>query len=294
MKANPWWVHPVLLTTGLIYGANYSIAKSLMPEPVSAFGFIFLRVLVAGLIFWLLSWAFVNESIESRRDFLKLMASAFFGAAVNMLLFFKGLSMTSPVNGSLIMTLTPVVVVTVSYFVLRERITSRKVLGLALGFGGAVFLIGLHEFSISNESLLGDLMMIGNASTYAVYLVLVKPLMARYHPITVMKWVFLFGLIFITPFSIGEAVSIPFATLNTSQWFSMAYVILGTTVFAYIANAAALKHINSSVVGYYIFLQPLFAALIEVVTGRELPTVGKLISATLIFLGVYLVSVRRG
>lgn len=284
----------MLLTTGLIYGANYSIAKSLMPEPVSAFGFIFLRVLVAGLIFWLLSWAFVNESIESRRDFLKLMASAFFGAAVNMLLFFKGLSMTSPVNGSLIMTLTPVVVVTVSYFVLRERITSRKVLGLALGFGGAVFLIGLHEFSISNESLLGDLMIIGNASTYAVYLVLVKPLMARYHPITVMKWVFLFGLIFITPFSIGEAVSIPFATLNTSQWFSMAYVILGTTVFAYIANAAALKHINSSVVGYYIFLQPLFAALIEVVTGRELPTVGKLISATLIFLGVYLVSVRRG
>ena len=294
MKANPWWVHPVLLTTGLIYGANYSIAKSLMPEPVSAFGFIFLRVLVAGLIFWLLSWAFVNESIESRRDFLKLMASAFFGAAVNMLLFFKGLSMTSPVNGSLIMTLTPVVVVTVSYFVLRERITSRKVLGLALGFGGAVFLIGLHEFSISNESLLGDLMIIGNASTYAVYLVLVKPLMARYHPITVMKWVFLFGLIFITPFSIGEAVSIPFATLNTSQWFSMAYVILGTTVFAYIANAAALKHINSSVVGYYIFLQPLFAALIEVVTGRELPTVGKLISAALIFMGVYLVSVRRG
>lgn len=283
-----------MLTTGLIYGANYSIAKSLMPEPVSAFGFIFLRVLVAGFVFWLLSWVFVNESIESKRDFLKLMASAFFGAAVNMLLFFKGLSMTSPVNGSLIMTLTPVVVVTVSYFVLRERITSRKVLGLALGFGGAVFLIGLHEFSISNESLLGDLMIMGNASTYAVYLVLVKPLMARYHPITVMKWIFLFGLIFITPFSIGEAVNTPFATLNTSQWLSMAYVILGTTVFAYIANAAALKHINSSVVGYYIFLQPLFAALIEVVTGRELPTVGKLVSAALIFMGVYLVSVRRG
>lgn len=292
MKARPWWVHPVLLTTGLVYGANYSIAKSVMPEPVSPFGFIFIRVLAAGLLFWLLGYLFVPEKIGSRRDFVKLMASGFFGAAINMLLFFQGLSMTSPVNGSLIMTLTPVVVVTVSYFVLKESITSRKVLGLAFGFGGAVFLIGLHEFSITNDSLLGDIMIIGNASTYAIYLVIVKPLLGRYHPVTVIKWVFLFGLIFIIPFSAHEAWATPFGTLSTGQWLSMAYVVLGTTVFAYIANAAALKYVNSSIVGYYIFLQPLFAALIEVLAGREVPTIGKVVSAFMIFLGVYLVSVK--
>jgi len=294
MKASPWWVHPALLITGLLYGANYSIAKSVMPEPVSPFGFIFVRVLLACGLFWLIAFAFPADKIHSRSDYFRLMASAIFGAGTNMLLFFKGLSMTSPVNGSLIMTLTPVVVVTVSYLVLKERITRRKVIGLGLGFGGAVFLIGLHEFSFDNNSLLGDLMVIGNAVTYAIYLVLVKPLMAKYHPVTVAKWVFLFGLIFVTPFAINAAWNIPFATLSAGQWASVTYVILGTTVFAYLANISALKHVNSSVVGYYIFLQPLFAALIEIVSGRELPTVGKLISAALIFLGVYLVSVKRG
>ncbi len=294
MKSNPWWVHPALLMTGLIYGANYSIAKSVMPEPVSPFGFIFIRVLIACTFFWLISFAIAPERIKSRRDYFRLFGSAIFGAGINMLLFFKGLSMTSPVNGSLIMTLTPVVVVTVSYIVLKESITRRKILGLAFGFSGAVFLIGLHEFSLSNDSLLGDLMVIGNAATYGIYLVLVKPLMARYHPITVAKWVFLFGLFFITPFSISGAMHISFAELTNVQWASVTYVILGTTVFAYLANISALKHVNSSVVGYYIFLQPLFAALIEIATGRELPTIGKLVSAILIFLGVYLVSVKRG
>ncbi|MEQ8812524.1 MAG: DMT family transporter [Imperialibacter sp.] len=294
MKANPWWVHPALLITGLLYGANYSVAKSVMPEPVSPFAFILVRVLFATAVFWLIHPLFTNERIESRKDFVRLVACGFFGAAINMLMFFQGLSMTSPVNGALIMTLTPVVVVTMSYFLLKERITRRKALGLAFGLCGAVFLVGLHEFSFSNSFLLGDLLVIGNAISYAIYLVLVKRLMARYHPLTVVKWTFLFGLIFVAPFSIHEAVAIPFGDLSGAQWLSIGYVLLGTTVIAYIANVSALKYVNSSVVGYYIFLQPLFATLIEVVSGRELPTIGKVISAALIFLGVYLVSVKRG
>ncbi|WP_339784934.1 MAG: DMT family transporter [Imperialibacter sp.] len=294
MKANPWWVHPALLITGLLYGANYSVAKSVMPEPVSPFAFILVRVFVATVLFWLIQPLFTNEKIESRKDFIRLAVCGFFGAAINMLMFFKGLSMTSPVNGALIMTLTPVAVVTMSYFLLKERITTRKAIGLSFGLAGAVSLVGLHEFSFSNSFLLGDLLVIGNAVSYAIYLVLVKRLMAHYHPLTVVKWTFLFGLLFVTPFSIHEAVNIPFGDLSSAQWISIAYVLIGTTVIAYIANVSALKYVNSSVVGYYIFLQPLFATLIEVVSGRELPTVGKLISAALIFLGVYLVSVKRG
>lgn len=293
MKNHPWWVHPILLTTSLLYGSNYSIAKSVMPEPVSPFGFILIRVTVAGALFWLLHAIFIKESIQYKRDYLRIALCGFFGAAVNMLLFFKGLSLTSPVNASLIMTLTPVVVVTASYFLLKERITQRKALGLAFGFGGAVSLIGLHEFALTNDFLVGDLMVMGNASTYAIYLVLVKPLMARYHPLTVIKWLFLFGGVLILPFTFNQALSIPFSALDKLQWGSLAFVVLFTTVFAYLANVSALKYVNSSLVGYYIFLQPVFATFIEVVTGREIPTVGKLISALLIFAGVYLVSVRK-
>lgn len=293
MKNHPWWVHPILLITSLLYGSNYSIAKSVMPEPVSPFGFILIRVVVAGALFWFLHAVFVRESIQYKRDYLRIAVCGFFGAAVNMLLFFKGLSLTSPVNASLIMTLTPIVVVTASYFLLKERITQRKSLGLAFGFGGAVSLIGLHEFSLSNDFLVGDLMVMGNASTYAIYLVLVKPLMARYHPLTVIKWLFLFGGLMILPFTINQALSIPFSALGVWQWSSLAFVVFFTTVFAYLANVSALKYVNSSLVGYYIFLQPVFATFIEIVTGREIPTVGKLISAVLIFAGVYLVSVKK-
>ena len=293
MKNYPWWVHPLLLTTALIYGGNYSIAKSVMPEPLPPFGFILLRIAGSGVLFWLMHLFFIKEAIQHKRDYARLALCALFGAAINMLLFFDGLSLTSPVNASLIMTTTPIVVVIAAYLLLKERITRRKSLGLALGFGGAVSLIGLHELSWSNSLLLGDLMIMGNAAAYAIYLVLVKPLMARYHAVTVNLWVFFFGGIFVLPFTFQQAAAIPFGTLTMLQWGSIAFVVLLTTFFAYLVNASVLKYASSSLVGYYTFLQPVFATLIEVLAGREVPTVGKLVSAFLIFAGVYLVSVRR-
>lgn len=293
MKNYPWWVHPLLLTTALIYGGNYSIAKSVMPEPLPPFGFILIRIVGSGVLFWLVHTLFIKEAIQHKRDYVRLALCALFGAAVNMLLFFDGLSLTSPVNASLIMTTTPIVVVIAAYFLLKERITQRKSFGLALGFGGAVSLIGLHELSWSNSLLYGDLMIMGNAASYAIYLVLVKPLMARYHPVTVNLWVFFFGGMLVLPFTLEDAASIPFSVLTVLQWGSITFVVVLTTFFAYLANASALKYVSSSLVGYYTFLQPVFATLIEVVAGREVPTLGKLISAFLIFAGVYLVSVRK-
>lgn len=293
MKANPWWVHPALLVTCIIYGANFSIAKSIMPEPIPPFGFIFIRVAVATTFFWLIHLLFVKEQIQVKREYFRLMVCGFFGAAINMLMFFKGLSLTSPVNASLIMTTTPVVVVVASYFILKERITWFKGIGLAMGFGGAVFLIGLHKFSWSNNYLLGDLMNMGNAITYAIFLVLVRPLMIKYHPITVIKWVFLFGFMFIIPFTVYEAAEISFSAFTAFQWGSLLYVVLGATVFAFLANVSALKYVSSSVVAYYTFMQPVVATVIELVAGRETPTIGKLFSALLIFGGVYLVSQRK-
>ncbi|WP_229712482.1 DMT family transporter [Marivirga lumbricoides] len=285
-----WQIHGTLALVSLIYGANYIIAKGVMPNYMTPNGFILLRASAATLLFWIFHFFTSKERVHDKKDYISFIKCAVFGVAANQLIFFNGLNLGSPVNASIIMTVNPVIVLVISAWLINERITPRKIGGILLGATGVILLILNKEVSVENDSLLGDLFIFLNATFYGIYLVMVKPLMLKYQPITVIKWIFLFGSIMIIPFGFFPLLKTDFSTFSTGIWWSIGYVVIGTTFLAYLLNAMALRHVSSTIVGYYIYLQPLFATAIALSLGLEHFQWNKALFALMIFYGVYLVS----
>lgn len=299
MKGQQTAAHLALLAVALIYGANYLLAKGLMPRLIGPSGFIVLRATGAAALFWLL-YAFRPERIH-RVHLFRLMLCGLFGVAGNQLMFFNGLNLTSPVNASIIMTSNPILVLVASSVLLKTAVTSRKLLGIALGATGAIVLLRMSAGSVVGHiSWQGDLLILANAISYGVYLVLVKPLMSVYRPITVISWVFLFGALIVLPFGWSQAMAIDWDAFSASELWSVGYVVVFTTFVAYLLNIFALRRVMPTVVSSYIYLQPLFAGLFAYVYayygGADFTgdlTIGRLLCALMIFVGVYLVSSSR-
>lgn len=282
--------HLALFGANLIYGLNYSIAKDVMPMYIQPFGFIFIRVSGALFLFWLFHLLFYREKIEGR-DLPRLIVCGVFGVAINQLLFFKGLNITSPINASIIMTTNPILVLILSIIIAREKLSWIKSIGIGIGISGALLLITMNKsFDVSGGSRLGDLLILINATSYGLYLVLVKKLMLKYKPITVIKWVFLFGYIIVFPLGLSEFRQIQWSVMPASILWETAYVIICTTFFTYLFNVYALSIISPTVASSYIYLQPVLAALFAVWLGKDHLTWFKVFAASLIFAGVYLVS----
>ncbi|MCG8328633.1 MAG: DMT family transporter [Chitinophagales bacterium] len=283
--------HIALFLVALIYGANYTIAKDVMGQGyLNPIPFILLRVSAGGMLFALFHRLWVREKVD-REDWPRLILCSLLGVALNQCFFFAGLNWTTPINASLIMTTTPILVLIASSFYIGERITPIKIVGIILGATGAGLLIAYGErVSFGTKSWLGDLMVFMNACFYGLYLVIVKKLMAKYHPITVVKWAFLFGWIFVFPFGIEGVIHTEWSTFPVSIWIAVAYVLICTTFLAYLFNAFALSVVNPSIVSIYIYLQPLLATLIALLVGSDHLSSIKIIAAVLIFIGVYLVS----
>jgi drug/metabolite transporter (DMT)-like permease len=286
------WAHVALLAANLIYGANYTIAKEVMSDHVAPLGLVVLRCLGAVPLFWLVGLHF-KERIQWQ-DVPRLLLCAVFGIAVNQLLFLKGLNLTLPINAAVIMTSTPILVLIWAAVLIRERITWTKASGIALGLAGALLiLLAGKEVSFSSNTFVGDLLILINATFYGVYLVIVKPLLSRYHPITVLKWVFLFGLFMVIPFGQEELRQVNWAAMPPRIVAATAFVVFGLSFFAYLFNSLALRQVSPSVVSIYIYLQPVLASMFAIMAGKDVLTAIQVVSAILIFLGVYLVSGRR-
>ncbi len=283
--------HLALFAVALIYGANYSIAKEVLNGGyIEPLGFILMRAGSATILFWIFHQLFIKEKVE-RKDFPLIMLCGLLGVAINQMFFFSGLKLTQPINAALIMTMTPIVVIMVAPFITGERITPRKLLGIAIGALGAIFLITYGKsVQFSKAGLWGDLFILINATSYSLYLVIVKKLMAKYHPITIVKWVFTFGLLVIIPFGFKQATAVDWSTFTTNIWLAFLYVLLFTTFFAYLLNAVALKTVDSSAAAMYIYLQPLIATLVALALSQDELSIPKVLSGLLIYLGVYLVS----
>lgn len=288
--------HAALLAVAFIYGANYLIAKGLMPELIPPSGFIVLRVVGALVLFGLL-FMFNYEPID-KRDLLRFFFCGLTGVAINQLFFFNGLSLTSPLNASIIMTSNPILVMVMSAIILKTRITSRKIAGIVLGASGAISLLMLSATTQSVfASAKGDVLILINAASYGVYLVIVKPLMSKYKPTTVIFYAFLMGALVVIPAGGYQLSEVRWAAFTPSDYSALFYVILGTTFFAYLLNIFALKRVLPTVVSVYIYLQPLMAGLCALLfaflgltdyTGDF--SWKTLVCALLIFAGVYLVS----
>ncbi|MEC9208917.1 MAG: DMT family transporter [Bacteroidota bacterium] len=283
--------HISLTIANLIYALNFTFAKDVMPVFIMPSGFILLRVIGALSLFALSYFLFVNEKVEPK-DIFRLAICGIFGIAINQLFFFEGLNLTTPINAAIVMTINPILVIFLSFLIIREAITFRKILGILLGLFGASILIlkgGGIDFSSSHQT--GNLFVFINASSYGLYLVLVKPLMQKYHPITVLFYVFSFGLLYVIPFGLGNLVDVKWAIIPPNIYLEIVFVVVCTTFIAYLLNSSALKQLSPTTVSIYIYLQPILASLFAVFWEADNLDNQKIIAALSIFLGVYLVSV---
>lgn len=292
MKLNPIiGAHAALFLVALIYGANYTIAKVVLDgNYIQPLGFIVLRVAAGALLFSFFHALFIKEKVQ-KSDWGRIFLCACFGVAINMMFFFKGLQLTGAINASLIMTTTPILVLITSAILIKEKIIPRKIVGIAVGCMGAILLI-MNGKQFAQNNPLGDLMILINAMSYGIYLVLVKSLMKKYHPITIVKWVFLIGFCLVLPFGWQDLQVVEWNSFSNAIWLAVAYVLVCTTFMAYLLNAMALSIVNPSTVSIYIYLQPLIASVIAVAVGKDQLAVMTVVAAGLIFLGVGLVSRR--
>lgn len=287
------WALIAATLVSIIYGLTFTIAKDVMPKYIEPFGFIVIRVFGATVLFWLVSFFGPKEKI-AKEDFPRIIAAAFFGVALNMLTFFKGLSYTSPIMGAVLMVTTPMIVLVLSAIIMKERMLKRKVFGLILGLVGTGTLI-LYGKSMVNapNATLGNLLVFINAVSYGFYLIVVKKLMDKYNAFTFVKWIYTFGFILVLPFGWNEFHAINWTIIPTDIFWKIGFVILFSTFFTYLLNLLSMRELKPTTVAVFIYLQPLFATIFAVSLGKDELNLVKLLSAVLIFAGVYLVTQKR-
>jgi drug/metabolite transporter (DMT)-like permease len=267
-----------------------------MPDPIEPTSFIALRVVGAAVLFWIV--AFRKIVLPKKEDWWRFIACAIAGVATNQLLFFNGLALTSPVNASIIMTSNPIIVMVLSAIFLKQPITVLKAAGVALGAMGASMLLWSSNGDVNgNSSLLGDVFILLNSISYAIYLVMVKPLMQKYHPLDIVAWTFLIAIALVFPFGGMGLKAVAWSTLDSWQWFCVAFVIVCTTFLTYLFNILAIHRLSPTIASSYIYLQPVFAGifalLLATVVERDYTrdiSWFKIGCAMMIVAGVYLVS----
>lgn len=283
----------------IIYGMTFTIAKDVMPKYVEASGFIIMRVGGATILFWLF-WLFSRKSKAIReekidsKDYMRIIFAGFFGVALNMLSFFKGLSLTSPISASVLMVSTPMIVLILSAIILKERMQKRKIFGIILGLIGTAFLI-LYGKSVGNatNATLGNFLVFVNATSYGLYLVIVKKLMDKYNAFNFAKWIYLIGFIMVLPFGWSEFQAIDWPLMPMDIYLKIGFVVVFSTFLTYLLNLLTMRELKPTTIAVFVYLQPLFATIFAISLGKDELTLVKIVSAVLIFIGVYLVTQKK-
>ena len=279
----------------LIYGLNHTVAKNVMPIYIGPYAFILLRVIGASLLFWTVSLFIKSEKID-RNDWPRIILCSFLGMVINMLAFFKGLELSTPVNSSVIITISPIIVFIFSAILLKEKIQFLKTIGIISGFIGAIILVlytsktGINAPNIP----LGNMLFILNSFAYGLYLVLVKPLIEKYNIITLLKWLFLLAIFLNLPVTFNEFTSVKWADLPIKNAvLPMLFVVVGTTFCTYLFNAYALRTLSPSTVSSFIYLQPIVGIVYAVSTKSDTLSLVSVTGMILIFIGIYLVTKKK-
>lgn len=278
-----------------IYGLNHTIAKMVMPVYIGSLGLVLLRVLGATIIFWTISLFFKSKPIE-KRDRLTIIKCGLFGMSINIAAFIAGLDYSTPVNSSILIIISPIFVVILSFFIFKNKINFSKIIGIFLGFIGALILIlnADSNSSIGRNIPLGNFLFIINSISYAYYLIIVKPMAEKYDLITLFKWLFLVGLVFNFPLGINQFISVDWMNLPLKQAvMPMVFVVVCTTILTYSLNGYALSKLSSTEVAVFMYLQPIIGVLFAIFTKSDSLTLSIIFASTLIFLGVYLTSVLK-
>ncbi len=282
-----------IIAANVIYGLNYVIAKGVMPDYFSPKAIIFFRITGTIAITLLFFFLFIKEKVE-KKDFLRLFLASVFGIAINQIMFFEGLNLTTPIDAAIIMTINPVLVLIFAFIILKEKITLLKLLGITIGIAGAILLIVSEgDLSFNSKTFVGNILILINATSFAVYLVIIKPLMKKYHPMTIMLWTFIFGFLITLPFTIEPVLHSNFNSIPLKIWLGLAYIIVGATFLGYLLYNFSLRVLSPTVVSFFIYLQPLFSSITTMIVFGEKPGIIDYFSALLIFTGVWVVNIKQ-
>lgn len=294
---NKRWVktpaHLALIAANIIYGMNYSIAKAVIPVHIRPFALLSLRSGIAALLFWITSLFMPKDSI-SRKDIFYICAVSVFGVVINQAFFLLGLALTSPINSSVILSTNPIFAFLFAALILKEKVTLMKGTGLAIGFAGVMMLI-LENGSPdpASSTFVGDMFSLVNTVSWALYTVLIKRMLEKYHPVTVMKWAFLPGVIVNIPIGYNQLSTTDWSAIPVNAWLQIGFVVVFATYLGYLLISYGLRRVSPTIVSIYTYLQPVFAALLATMMGQDTISVVMIFSATLIFAGVYVVSRQR-
>ena len=281
-----------IIAANVIYGVNYVVAKAIMPTYFSPLSIIFLRIAGTIIICLFIFLLFVKEKVN-KKDYLRLIIASLFGISLNQIMFFEGLNLTTPIDSAIIMTINPIIVLIFSFIFLKDKITILKLLGILLGIIGAVMIIlGKGEISFNFDTFTGNVLIFINATSFALYLIVIKPLMNKYHPITIMLWTFTLGFIFSLPFTIKPLINTNFSIIPSDIWLGLAYIVIGSTFLGYLLYNYSLRVLSPTIVSYFIYLQPLFSTITTMIVFGDKPGIIDFISAFLIFSGVWFVSMK--
>lgn len=288
--------HLVCAATYTIFGINIVLCRDIATDGgLSPMVLFTMRAVVAGSLFWLASLIAPRERI-SRPDLLRVAGAAVLGIFLPQLTFLYAISMTAPVDLSVINTITPIITMFAAAIFLKEPITFKKAGGVAVSFAGIVWLI-LQSVAIGGGASatrpLGVLLCIANSTIFALYLSTCRPLTARYSSITLMKWMFLISFFLSLPFTLPQLPATDFAAVPVKVWWEVGFLIFFATFIAYFLIPVGQQRIRPTLVSMYGYLQPIIAIFIAISTGMDTLTVTKLAAALMVFAGVWLVNQSR-
>ena len=294
LKNNTLSAHLAVLTANLLFGINFSMVKIISPELIAPAGLNLVRVIVSVSLFWLMFLFKPTRIRIEKKDLPRFLLCALTGVTINQLLFIKGLTLSTPIHGALLILATPVFILIFSLIIGYETATVGKISGLLLAIAGAaVLILSKGESVIGANILLGDILITINAISYAVYFLLAKPLMVKYGPLTVIRWVFTFGLPMMLPFCWNDFIETKWENFEVNSWIALSFVVIGATFLAYLFTSFALHQLSPSATGSYIYVQPIFSAAISIIFLNEEAALYKLLAAVLIFTGVFLINRKQ-
>ncbi|MDR3651767.1 MAG: DMT family transporter [Paludibacter sp.] len=282
--------HIALFLANLIFGMNTPISRTLMPEILSPFTLTFFRLSGGMLLFWITSFFIKSEHVPAK-DILLLFLASFFSLSFNQLPYFIGLSMTSPINASIVVTMLPILTMIFAAIIIKEPITLMKAIGVIVGASGALLLVLSSQTPhVGKGNFWGDVIVLSGTISFAIYLTVFKNVIMRYSPITVMKWMFLFGTIVCFPFCYEPLAKTNFALLNAGIYWRIGYMVILATFLSYMLIPIGQKVLRPTTLSMYNYVQPVVASLLAVAIGIDSFGYEKVLSGVLVFAGVYIVT----
>jgi drug/metabolite transporter (DMT)-like permease len=290
MQQKKYIGHIAILAANIIFGLNTPVSRSLIPATLSPYTLTFFRMSGAMLLFWTVS-LFIKRETVPFKDILLLLLASVFGLVLNQILFIVGLSMTSPIDASIVITLLPLISMFLAAIIIKEPITLKKALGVLIGGSGALLLIFSHrDMQTANSNMTGNLIILTSVVSYALYLSLFKRLIASYSPVTIMKWMFLFAIMLSIPFCYKDVINTDFSSLTPSAYIRMGYVVTFATFIAYILIPVGQKVMRPTTISMYNYLQPIIASFVAIAFNLDTFGYKQLLSGILVFIGVYFVT----